>query len=320
MKTKMTALYFNFLPADPHLGFFTRHFLPALDASAEVSTIVAPLRPELNEWLEKERTLARWVRRSEYTKKIEEANTRLDTACTAFWSQVRSAAFYADTAMHDAAERLDIVRRNYGHVQRKPYETKTTDIITILEKLEPGGECSDDVATLGLAIWIIPIRAAYNDFNTLLHARNNERINKPNYTFRQVRRGLENVYHRAIRLIEAGALMGNSTEACRQFIEKISVPIEYLNAQYYNTRQDIATAEPEAIEPLPFTGQPLTPTPKVYYVNPQQDVVPLELGRDYNFTYRNNRKPGIAQCILHGKGHYKGRKTVTFIITDSTIR
>ena len=31
-------------------------------------------------------------------------------------------------------------------------------------------------------------------------------------------------------------------------------------------------------------------------------------------TFRNNVDAGNAKCTIHGKGAYKGRKTVTFII------
>jgi hypothetical protein len=316
MKTKFVALYFRTLPMEPRVRFFSEYFLPALEASPEVSAIVASLLPECNEWLHKERALRQWIRRSEYTTKIADASGRLDRALSDFWKQVGAAACNADVARHDAVVRLDIVRRNYGYIQRKPYETKASDVVEILEKLETGGERAGDVTLLGLASWVASIRVAYNLFNDLFHARNTERIRKPAYNFRQIRGGIEGVYHRMVSLIESHTEAGNRTEACRQFIETINPQIEYLNDMYHSGRHDIAGANTEAIEPQRLTGELLTPTPKVYFVTEQQALVPLVLGKDYNLSYKYNRDVGNAQCTLHGRGRYKGRKTVTFIIEE----
>jgi hypothetical protein len=44
-------------------------------------------------------------------------------------------------------------------------------------------------------------------------------------------------------------------------------------------------------------------------------AVELELGKDYNLTYKNNVHVGNATLTIHGKGKYEGSKTVTFIIS-----
>jgi uncharacterized linocin/CFP29 family protein len=54
--------------------------------------------------------------------------------------------------------------------------------------------------------------------------------------------------------------------------------------------------------------------PEVLFVTPKDGTLKLELGKDYNVSYKNNVNVGNATCIIHGKGAYKGRKMVTFII------
>jgi hypothetical protein len=57
----------------------------------------------------------------------------------------------------------------------------------------------------------------------------------------------------------------------------------------------------------------VTPTPQALFVTPKGTVA-LELGKDYNLSFRDNTEVGNARCILTGKGAYRGAKTVTFII------
>jgi hypothetical protein len=97
------------------------------------------------------------------------------------------------------------------------------------------------------------------------------------------------------------------------FIELLNPYVDRLNSEFAKTRHDVAASEPEPIDEQYYTGKPLTPTPRVLYVTPT-GTVELELGKDYNLSYRDNTEVGNAQCIILGKGAYKGSKTVTFII------
>jgi hypothetical protein len=97
------------------------------------------------------------------------------------------------------------------------------------------------------------------------------------------------------------------------FIDVVNPDIDRLNAEFAKVRHDVAGAEPEPIEAQYYTGKPLTPTPRVFYVTPT-GTIELELGKDYNLSYRDNTEVGNAKCIVLGKGAYKGSKTVTFII------
>jgi hypothetical protein len=45
----------------------------------------------------------------------------------------------------------------------------------------------------------------------------------------------------------------------------------------------------------------VTPTPQALFVTPKGTVA-LELGKDYNLSFRDNTEVGNARCILLGKG------------------
>jgi hypothetical protein len=51
----------------------------------------------------------------------------------------------------------------------------------------------------------------------------------------------------------------------------------------------------------------------VLYVT-EKETLRLELGKDFNISYKNNVEVGNATCILRGKGGFRGRRVVTFVI------
>jgi hypothetical protein len=52
----------------------------------------------------------------------------------------------------------------------------------------------------------------------------------------------------------------------------------------------------------------------VHYREDGKETVQLSLGADFAVTYKNNVHVGTAELTIHGKGAYKGQKTVTFNI------
>jgi hypothetical protein len=62
----------------------------------------------------------------------------------------------------------------------------------------------------------------------------------------------------------------------------------------------------------PHTGKPVTPIPDVYYTEEGKPTIEPVFTKDFTVTYRDNIEAGTATLIIHGKGAYKGTKTVTF--------
>jgi hypothetical protein len=113
--------------------------------------------------------------------------------------------------------------------------------------------------------------------------------------------------------IDATATL-DETNLYTEFIKQLNEYITYLNEHtHQHAKKDIKHAEPEPIDPQLYTGFPITPTPKVYDQTSKGTIM-LELGKDYNVSYKDNVNVGNAQCIIRGKGAYSGSKIVTFII------
>jgi hypothetical protein len=311
--TKFRALLFKSLPNAAHFNYCSQVGIELSNATAAIVAALGALVAEFNSWLAKETALMEWVRKNELTAKIAEADNRMSHALVAIRALVRFHEYSPTPAIAEAAHRVHLMLRNYGYVYTKPYEEQEGDIRTIIAQFT--GEYAPDVPTLDMAAQFTELQGAFAEFHDLLSQRDAHSLQKPKETFPVVRRGIENVYHQIVTLVDAGAALNTSPDFAA-FIDKLNPEIERLNHEFHHVRRNIAAAQPEPIPQQAFTGNPITPTPAVYYVTPHEGAIRLELGRDYNFTYKNNKDVGNAQCTIHGKGLFTGSKTVTFIIVQ----
>jgi hypothetical protein len=307
---KFRALLFKFLPNEAHYRFFDRATVEVSAAGYSVQSALGPLAGEFNDWFGKETACIEWVRKSTLTAAIADADHHLDQALLGLSAQVNGARYDSNPVVATAAEHMHIMLKSYGHVTKKPYLQEVGATKAIIMHLN--GDYAADAQSAGVSQWTAEIQTALNDFVLLFEQREAQTLNKPEQGFPEVRRGIEDVWHRIVVLVDAGASLNTSPEFAA-LINKLNPEIEYLNGEFHRVRHDIAAAEPSPIERQPYTGEPCTPVPEVFFVTPK-GTVKLVLGKDFNITYKNNVNVGNAECTIHGKGGYRGHKTVTFII------
>jgi hypothetical protein len=301
------------LPNDAHYTFDERVSQTLAASPSAVLSTLGQLPAEFNANLADERTLMDWVKRSELTKEIMAADKVMDRALTALKAQTRAQEYSSNPTVAKAANRIYLMLKEYGDVASKSYEAQEGDIRTILRQLQSGGAYYSDANTIGLTTAIAELQNAFTAFLNLLKQRDDKSLLKPAFTFPEVRAKGDRIYRDITRRIDSGALL-NISSAFATFINALNPEIERLNAEYHPVRHSIANCEPEPIPQQAYTGRPLTPTPKVLFVTPHDGTIQLELGKDYNLTFRKNTEVGNAECTIHGKGRYKGRRTVTFVI------
>jgi polyhydroxyalkanoate synthesis regulator phasin len=314
MKKKFITILFRNLPNAAHFDFCSKVSRELEKAGHEVKMAMAALIIAFNIWLGKEDAQMTWVRKSELTEKIAEADRIVDHLLAAISLHIKNALYSSDQLMVDAARRLQIMLKKYGNVARKPYNEEAGDVQAIIEQIE--GNYAADAALVGLGERFAALKSANTEFVTLLEQRDAYQLQKPDETFPVVRKGIEGVYHEIVVIADAGAALNLSPDY-GAFIDSLNPEIERLNNQFNHARQDIAKAQPAPVPQQQYTGAPVTPTPDVFYSSQKGEetvTVTLELGRDYNISYKDNVNVGNAQCIIHGKGSYRGSKTVTFII------
>ena len=314
--THLHALHFLSLHNAAHYEFFSVVSGALSTAGTAVQDALAAQTPEFHEWFEKEHALMQWVYRSAFTGQIAAASRQVNRALTGIGATVRAARYASDKPTAGAARNLRIMLRNYGRVTHKPYDEKSGDILALLEQF--AGTYAADAALVGLTAWIQELQAAFETFDNLLHLRSAERMKKPDCTFPAVRRGIEGVYHRMARLVNAGGALGLSPDFA-DFIHTLNASIDRFRAEFARHRQSL-TAGHTVIEPIDtqqYTGTAITPIPVVHYCVEGKPGVTLTFAKDFTVTYKNNVKEGMAKLTVHGKGAYKGAKSTTFIIVIS---
>jgi hypothetical protein len=314
---KFLKLRFKYLPNDAHYTFDERVSQTLAGSPSTLLSALGTLPMQFNAKLVDERALMDWVKKSFLTEEIKEADRKMDRVLTALKTQVRAQEYNSNANIAQAAGRVYLMLKGYGDVARKPYEGQEGDMRAILRQLQSGGAYYSDASTIGITTLVGELQSAFTTFLNLLKQRDDKSLLKPEKTFPEVRSTGDRIYHQMVTLVDAGAAL-NVSSAYATFINALNPEIERLNAEFHPVRHDISACEPEPIQPQTYTGRPLTPSPKVLYVTQHDGTIQLELGKDYNLTFKNNTNVGNAECTIHGKGRYKGRKTVTFVIIHTS--
>ena len=308
--TKLNALLFRFLPNEAHYGFFEKATRELADAGDDVKAAVGPLAAALNDWFATETANLVWYRKSTLTAGIAAARQRLNGALVGLSAQVNAARYSILPGVAAAAGRLRIMLKNYGSVTRKPYQQEIGASTAILSHLS--GDFAADVQTAGVADRVAEIGDALAEFAGLMEQRDARMLDKPQLGFPETRRGIENIWRQIVTRVNAGAELDLSP-GFAAFVNAVNPRIDSFNSEFHRVRHNIAAARIADIGLQPYTGYPCTPLPEVWYTTPK-GTVKLELGRDFSLTYKHNVNAGNAECTIHGKGAFRGRKTVTFFI------
>lgn len=311
---KLHALYFLSLHLAAHFDFFKKLADLLAAAGDDLKAAVASLMPDFNAWLTKEDAVTDWVRKSALTEQIADADDTIDRLLVGINAVVLAGLHSSMSAIAESARRVHIMLKNYGDVAHESYDDEAGDVRKLLEQFT--GPYTQDAANLGLAMWVQQLQTALNTFNSLLRQRSAEQGGKPPYTAREVRKGIEGVYHQMVYIIDAHAAVGASTDFAA-FIDLLNPEIDRLNAEFHRARKDLSEPGHCVIEPLPtqaYTEKPVTPVPPVHYLEEGKETVKLYLGKDFAITYKNNKDVGQAELTVHGKGGYKGQKSLSFHI------
>jgi hypothetical protein len=268
---KLHAIYFHPLPLDAHLRYHEL-FDSLLTAAGEtVLAAVAALLPPYRAVLAKEERLLDWVRKSELTKKIADADSALGAVLVSINGMVTVGRHSTMPAIKASGERVYHMIQELGHIQNKPYDRQVGDVNALLRHF--AGDYAQDVSNLGMAMLVQQLRAALTAFETLLGQRSVEQIAKPDYTAIEVRKEVDGVYRQIEDVIEVNASVAASTAApFAAFIDRMNPDIERINAEFHRALKDLSQPGCTLIAPVgtqEYTGFPVTPLSDVYYTPPQ---------------------------------------------------
>ncbi|MDR1681528.1 MAG: DUF6261 family protein [Prevotellaceae bacterium] len=319
---KIRTIYFSYFRAISHYEYL-KEFATLLNATAyaDVKTAVTALLPEFTAAVAAEEALVNRMRKSDLTAPIAATDARVDRCLTGMLSAIISAQHHFTPAVAAAAESLHNRFLAFGNIREKDYEAESASVNLLIADLN-STEYSAKAALVGLAPWIAELTAAEGAFEALMRQRYAETALKPQGTVADARHRSEAAYRPIVERIDAAAVMSETPAVFETFITNLNAIIDYFNEHApHRVRKNLSAAGRTVIEPIPtqhYTGEPITPAPVVYY---REDdvaaaVVRLEMGRDFDVTYKNNDKVGMAQLTIHGKGAYKGKVLTTFSIEN----
>jgi hypothetical protein len=313
--TKITTLRFSYLRNEAHYEFLFVVFC-LLENFPEVYHLVEPLIDEFRYLLDLEKQRLDSARSSAYTQQVAEANHRIARAISGIKATIKAALFSFDDKVVEAARVLQLYFKVFGNIQKKAYEEESAAVQVLLSDLT--GKFAPQITLLGLELWIEWLSNEEATFTALYMNRNSEMAERPRKRFRTVRRQVEYSYQRIIELITATALT-EPREEYNEFIAQLNAQIKYFNEHNrHHACKDISIGNHCVIEPIEtqtYTGNAIIPIPKVYYREDGKSSLALVFAVNFFVTYKNNVDVGMAKCIVHGKGGYKGQMTVTFNIS-----
>jgi hypothetical protein len=251
---------------------------------------------------------------NELSKAIAEADKLVDRYVVGINSVVDAAVHHFDPQVVEAGESIAKRLKALGKIESKPYEEESAAIKVLSNELR-NEEYAAKAELIGLTPWIDNLDVAETEFETLFKLRNTQFAGKlEGMNIKELNKQIFPVYRRMIGRLNT-ALILNSTPALVEFANELNKQIDYANehGDHRTAKITIENIIVKPIEPQLETEKPITYMPELS-IEIDEKQVELVFSEDYTLTYKNNIKPGVAEIIISGKGRFKGKKVVTFII------
>ncbi|MDR2563321.1 MAG: DUF6261 family protein [Prevotellaceae bacterium] len=189
-----------------------------------------------------EKQVLDFVRKSDYSEKIREADRNLDKFITGFVETIRGAIKHRSQAVSEAAVSLTNLMKTYKNITRKNYDEELASVNSLLKELT--GEYSDRIAVItGLDEWVEDIRSSSEILAELLALRTAEKAAKPQDRMIGIRREVDPLYRKIIAKIDAFILI-EGEENYIAFITDINALIDrYNKIRPYKSKQENSSDE-----------------------------------------------------------------------------
>ncbi|MDR3329040.1 MAG: DUF6261 family protein [Prevotellaceae bacterium] len=308
---KIKAIIFSYLRNEAHLEFLLvfRSLLERFpDARALVEMLCAPFA----QLLALEQKLVDAARASNFTQLLADVDHRVDRDIAAIKAAIRSAQHHFDPAVAEAARELHDRMKSFGDIKAKAYEEESAAVQRLLADLQ--GPLVQQTRLVNVAEWVAELANAEAEFVSLFAQRNTELADRPQENLRDVRRQIEEAYHKITACIDTDLIL-HGEEKCGELARQLNEEVRYFNEHsHHHAKHDLHHAAVDSIADQPFAGKAVTPIPTVRYTDSKGEALELTFAKDFTLTYKDNDRVGTAEVIIHGKGAYKGQKVVTFSI------
>jgi len=313
---KINILLFSFLRYEAHLASLTA-FRALLDEHPEVKALIAAeLLSKFDADLLREKNRLDIEYRSPLTEPITTTDHRMDNAILGIHGVAEVNLRNFDPLKVAAAKLILDRLRSFGKIGSKPYEEEIIAVRILVTELLV--KYKNETGLLDLGPWVNELDTAEKLMTQLMDKRFAEWAARPHEDMSDIHRDTEADYRLILPAIEAD-INNNGDAKCGLFVGKLNEKIKYYNehAHHPPVKKDIKHTEVAPIAVQEYTGVEVTPLPEIFYVEEGQPKKKLRFTVDYYLTYSDNINVGDAKIIIHGKGGYIGKKTITFNIAQT---
>jgi hypothetical protein len=146
------------------------------------------------------------LRKSVYTKRLENADKKRDRLLRGFYGLVRASLHQPIAEKLEAAERVDNLLKGYQkNVLDGNYIEQSGSIYNLLQDLK--GNYKDAVSLLGFTDWVTAIDQAEKEFLGIEATREEESVEKPKEDMKTIRKQTDAYYHAMINALETQLLL-----------------------------------------------------------------------------------------------------------------
>jgi hypothetical protein len=320
IKTIIRRFHYESLRNETHVSFHEDFNAIVAKYNPETLGIAVPYAVYTPLFTEEKAALDQIIK-SQYTAQIDEMDRQRDSPIRGFTDTVTAALHHFDPDKRQAARRLHDILDRYGNIAHKTLHDETAaieDLHTELIKQENYLA----VAALGLGEWLGTLVQVNRNLAALMLTRIDETAKRPDLHMRGIRKEVDREFRSILDLLEA-LIRVNGADTNKAFIAELNALSEKykdLLAQEAGRRhpiKDLGAGDHTVIEPVEtqqYTGRPITIIPEVHYREEGKETKRLYLGEDFTITYKNNVEVGQAELTIHGKGDYKGEKSLSFHI------
>jgi hypothetical protein len=269
-----------------------------------------------------EEDVYRWVRKSEFTEKKQQADDARDKAFSGIMSIVRFNLKNFDIQMQNHAKILYGLLEGYGDITVIDYDAETITIDSIVRFLQDS-KYFPSVEALGITPWINELETQNNLFKTYVQDSLDEKSEKPEISPKEARRMTDEALREIMKRVSA-LIDIEGADKYEGFIDEFNAIVDHYNTvtrEHYgriHAKTDVSAAEIDFIPPQLFTGKPVYVIPSVSLrsKNPDgtEEITDLVFMKDYTVSYKNNTEIGVAAVTIQGIGKYKGKTMITFNI------
>jgi len=251
---------------------------------------------------------------SPLTPELEELDKRRDVDMLEIERVIKAFLKSSNATKAAAANMLLPVFKKFFLSRKKKLATQTADIGVLHDRVASVGNYLEALTALDImTIWLDMM-----DANTLFSTKWDERFSvKVDVTLSAATKFKSTVVKDYEEFCSTLALTLSTLPTAQLkhlFDELNELRKKYAPPHRLKLDREHTTAEPIPTQPYD-NDRPILPLTRVWY-DGNAGNVELIFSVDFTVTYKNNKKVGEAEMIIHGKGKYTGQYLTTFHIAE----